>query len=240
MSRLLHKQGWKITQGDDSLICIENGKGGVINFDIVVPTAKRAIYACKFIQETEVVSACTDMGTQMNINTAQCLLGHRNEDSVRKTAKEMGWVLTRGVLKTCEHCSAAKAKQKNVRKESVSKMATILGHHLYLDLSKVTVKSGTSENATIIQDNWKVLVCEATGEKWSNFTVTKSDMVERTCEHLHKLKSQNIPVCYICLDPAGENQKLAKHAGEVIVQYWSHWILSLRHVIPLNIIALQN
>ena len=38
-------------------------------------------------------------------------------------------------------------------------------------------------------------------------------MVERTCEHLHKLKSRNIPVRYIRLDPAGENQKLAKRAG---------------------------
>jgi hypothetical protein len=62
MSRLLHKQGWKMSQGDESLIRIENGKGGVINFDIVVPTAKGAIYACKFMQEAEVVSACTDTG----------------------------------------------------------------------------------------------------------------------------------------------------------------------------------
>jgi hypothetical protein len=43
MPRLLHKQGWKITQGDKSLICIENGKGRVINFNIVVPRAKRGI-----------------------------------------------------------------------------------------------------------------------------------------------------------------------------------------------------
>jgi hypothetical protein len=62
------------------------------------------------------------------------------------------------------------------------------GHRLYLDLSKATVKSGTSKNAAINQDNWKVMVCEATEKKWSDFTVTKSDMVERTCEHLKKLE----------------------------------------------------
>ena len=77
----------------------------------------------------------------------------------------------------------------------------------------MTVKSGTSENVTINRDNWKVLVCEATGKKWSDFTVTKSDMVERTCEHLHKLKTRGIPVRYVRLDPAGKNQKLAKRAG---------------------------
>ena len=48
--RLFHNQGWKITQGDKSLIRIENGKFGVINSDIVVPTANGAIYACKFMQ----------------------------------------------------------------------------------------------------------------------------------------------------------------------------------------------
>ena len=82
-----------------------------------------------------------------------------------------------------------------------------------MDLSKVTVKSDTPENATIDQDNWKVLVCKATGKKWSNFTQTKSNMVEKRCEHLHKLKLRNIPVRYVRLDPSGENQKLAKHAA---------------------------
>jgi hypothetical protein len=35
--------------GDESLIRIENRKGDVIDFDIVVPTEKGAIYACKFV-----------------------------------------------------------------------------------------------------------------------------------------------------------------------------------------------
>ena len=49
MSKLLNKQVWKRTQEDKSLICIENGKGKVINFDIEVPTAKGTIEVCKFI-----------------------------------------------------------------------------------------------------------------------------------------------------------------------------------------------
>ena len=39
--------------------------------------------------------------------------GSGNEDSVRKTAKDMSWVLTRGALKTCTHCVMAKAKHEN-------------------------------------------------------------------------------------------------------------------------------
>ena len=112
MSRLLHTQGWKITHGDKSLIQIENGKGRVINFDIVVPTGKGAVYVCNFVRGMEIALACTTIGMHMNINTAHCLLGHRNKDSIRKTAKQMGWELTRGSLKPCTHCVKSKAKQK--------------------------------------------------------------------------------------------------------------------------------
>jgi len=48
MSKLIHKQGWKIVCGDKTLIRIKNGKGGTIDSEIIVPTDKGAIYACKF------------------------------------------------------------------------------------------------------------------------------------------------------------------------------------------------
>lgn len=59
-------------------------------------------------------------------------------------------MLTRGSLKTCKHCAKAKAKKKNVQKELVSDKAPVPGYWLYLDLSKVTVKSETLEDATIM------------------------------------------------------------------------------------------
>ena len=114
MSRLLLKQGWKIVHGDETLICIENGKGEVIDFDIVVPIEKGAIYTCKFVRTVEVAMARAENKMKVNINMAHCLLGHRNEDSMHKTAKDLGWVLTRGTLMSCEHCARSKAKQKNV------------------------------------------------------------------------------------------------------------------------------
>lgn len=48
LSRLLHCQGWIISHRNDKMIHIENGKGGDIQLDIVVPTAKGAIYVCRF------------------------------------------------------------------------------------------------------------------------------------------------------------------------------------------------
>ena len=75
--------------------------------------------------------------------------------------------------------------KKNVEKEAVVPKADKPGHRLYLDLSKVTAKSGALDNVTINCNNWKVMVCKATGKKWSDFTVKKSKMVEHTFKHLN-------------------------------------------------------
>ena len=56
---------------------------GVIDFDIVVPTEKGAIYACEFVRNGEIVASSTECGSMMSITMAHCLLGHRNEDSMR-------------------------------------------------------------------------------------------------------------------------------------------------------------
>ena len=108
MSKLIHKQGWKIICSDKIMIRIENGKGGTIEFDIMVPTEKGAIYTCKFVRCVEVTARSVTKPVRLNINMAHCLLGHRNEDSMHKTARELGWTLTRGTLKPCEHCTQSK------------------------------------------------------------------------------------------------------------------------------------
>jgi hypothetical protein len=54
----------------------------------------------------------------MTIEQAHVRLGHSSEDVTRKTAKALNWILTKGTLKPCDACAAAKAKQKNVPKMS--------------------------------------------------------------------------------------------------------------------------
>ena len=76
MSKLLHKQGWKIVCVNESLIRIENGKGDVIDLDTVMPIEKGAIYACKFVRAMEIVIASTENVVKLNVNMAQWLLGH--------------------------------------------------------------------------------------------------------------------------------------------------------------------
>ena len=61
--------------------------------------------------------------------------------------------------------------------------------------------------------------------------------MEHTCEHFHKLKTWGIPVRFVRLDPEGENQKLAKHAGSSDWAMFQQSILDLRHKTPPNTIA---
>ena len=63
--------------------------------------------------------------------------------------------------------------------------------------------------------NWKIMVDEASGKKWSDFTETKSGMVEPTCEFMHQMKQRQIPIRVVRLDPAGENHKLEKRCSSV-------------------------
>ena len=62
--------------GHESLMCIENGKGDFIDFDIFVPAEKGAIYACKFFRSMEIATASTENMVKLNINMTHCLLGH--------------------------------------------------------------------------------------------------------------------------------------------------------------------
>ena len=56
------------------------------------------------------------------------------------------------------------------------------------------------------------MVCKASGKKRNDFTMTKNDMVEQTCKHLHDLELHKIQVQHVQLDPARENLKLSKCA----------------------------
>ena len=75
----------------------------------------------------------------MNIQKTHELIGHGDEESTRKTALELGWVVSCGRLKPCLHCAKARVKDKNECKESTASKADAPGGRVYLDLSKVNV-----------------------------------------------------------------------------------------------------
>lgn len=215
LTRLLTR-GWHIARGDASSIVIEDKDGNRIVFDIVIRTARGAIYATRFIRETSEVSAVgTEAGTVMNINKAHALLGHSNEDTVRQTAKHLGWEITRGTMrpKPCEECAKSKARQKalgNGKKKTSDTSELKPGDLIYLDLSKVTAAKSDGSEDDIPRKHCEIMVDRSTGKKWINFTSTKKGMVEPTCEWMNKMKSLGTPIRAIRMDPGGENIKLKK------------------------------
>jgi hypothetical protein len=154
----------------------------------------------------EIAGAASDMKkTRMTIAQAHGKLGHCNEDATRKAAKQMGWELKPRMLKSCEACAAAKAKQKNVPQVSEGTRAEDGKNRIYLDIAMVKQRKGMPR-AT--KPNWRIVVNQRTGLKFSNFFNTKNGMVKPTCEQIHRRKQNGITVNYIRLDNAGEKKLL--------------------------------
>ena len=145
LTRLL-MNGWRITSGNKTGITIRNMNKSEVTFDIVILTVRGAIFACRFIRDADINAVSTDVGVRMNIEKAHRLLGHGDEESTRHTAKQLGWVITRGNMKPCLVCAKAKAKQKNISKQSTSPKAMEPGGRVFLDLYKVTVSRSDGSN----------------------------------------------------------------------------------------------
>ena len=114
------KEGWQIG-GHGKAIWIQKGDQK-ITFDIAVETKDSVIF-CMYMkrnpsQDTANVSTEKKRQVKMSIKTAHQRLGHCDEEKTRKIAKQLGWELTRGTLPLCERCTEARAKQKNILKDS--------------------------------------------------------------------------------------------------------------------------
>ena len=70
------------------MIHIENRKGRVINFDLIVSTEKGAV-SPQICVENRLAYVSTRAGTRVIVNVALCLPGLRNKDSMKKTEKEL-------------------------------------------------------------------------------------------------------------------------------------------------------
>ncbi len=66
--------------------------------------------------------------------------------------------------------------------EGTAPKAEVPGGRVYLDLSKVTISKLDDTEFELENKWWKVVMDNATGKKWSDFTPTKKGVVEHTCE----------------------------------------------------------
>ena len=201
------KSGWELRGDNETGIVLTKGNQKVC-FDIRIPTPKGVLFAMYHKRETECGNVGKDGGTVANMTYAQAhnKLGHCSAELTRKIAKQMGWHITTPV-KPCEACSVAKAKQKNVPKESGHGDNTDKAGRVFLDISTVKRKE---DDPPVTKPNWRILVDERTQLKFSEFFKRKNDMIEPTCELFHKWKQAGKVINTVRLDNAGENKLLKK------------------------------
>lgn len=201
------KQGWALS--GDKLNGIALSKDGhVVKFDIPIDTPEGIVFAM-CAKRTEVSAVAVN--APMNIDKAHRLLGHQSEEATRKTAKHLGWTISKGAMSPCLSCTIAKAKQKNTVKESKHEAAKACGERIFTDIASVKPKDGIMPS----RPHWCIKVDERTQMKFSSFHKNKDDMVEPSCELFHKWNLAGKTVKFIRCDNAGENRTLENRANGV-------------------------
>ena len=226
----LQRLGWNLGGNADALWLTKDGK--TIKFDIVVTTNKGLVFCAYLKRKVELSNAAQDQ-VSLTVNQAHARLGHMNEDRTRLTAKTLGWTLKSEPMVVCNGCAEGKAKQKNVPQESTLIKATKENPRVYLDISTVKDPSGDS----LSKANWRIMVDERTGLKFTDFFERKSDMVEPTCQVLHSWKTAGRQVKYIRLDNAGENKKLQERAESSAWKLGLIWEFTARDTPQQNSLA---
>jgi hypothetical protein len=152
----------------------------------MVPTPKvYAMYLKRVQTEAEMGNAGIDSSTGVKLSYTQAheRLGHMSSAHTKATAKQLGWTIT-GVVKPCESCAIAMAKQKNVPKASEHVVATENGLRVFLDI--LLIKIMEAMDKPMAQPYWRIMMDKRTQLKFSNIYHTKEEMVEPTCEQLHR------------------------------------------------------
>jgi hypothetical protein len=123
------KKGYKLSNIGIS-ICLSKGDVSV-TFDRVLRTANGSVSGIKLSIDESPVAYNTISnfrpGKSININDFHKMLGHYGSDRLQKTAKIHSLKLS-GEFETCAECAIAKARQKNVNKESNPWRTSIFGH----------------------------------------------------------------------------------------------------------------
>ena len=226
----LQRLGWRLG-GDEKALWLSKD-GQTIKFDIVVTTSKGLVF-CACLKRHKEVSNVGPDALALTVNQAHARLGHMNEDRTRKTASILGWVIKPGPFMVCNGCTEGKAKQKNVPQETDYFKATKTEPRVYLDISTVRDTDGD----LLRNNNWRIMVDERTGMKFTDFFARKIDMVEPTCEKLHHWRQNGLAVKYIRLDNAGENKKLQERAESADWKLGIVWEYTARDTPQQNSLA---
>jgi hypothetical protein len=193
--------------------CMKLKKGAhELTFQSVIRTRGGALYCVIFKrQETQlpetfnVASVVSDSSNlespkeeakkifKINVKQAYEYLGHLSEETKRKMALQLGMNLLRGMLPVCESCAIAKARQRNVSKEtSEENKVQEYNGQCFHNIATIKVPK-KMEGITISKPNWHILIDEALGFKQSKFHIIKGGIIPDMCQYMHSEKERGYP-----------------------------------------------
>jgi hypothetical protein len=196
----LQRDGW-IPGGNETASWFTKGDKR-IKFDIMIPTADGCIFAV-YLEHRRVELAMAHV-PKLTLNQAHQHLGHHSKDITRQIAKSLGIKLQKGSLDKCESCAIAKARQKNVTKNSDHDLPSMPNERVYLNQALVKKKKNMPVPT---MPNWCIIIDERTLLKFSSFHEKKNGLVEPVCIQFDQWRQDGKPVSYVRLDDAGENKK---------------------------------
>jgi hypothetical protein len=144
-----------------------------MRFDIKIETAKGVLWAaCLKRHPLEPATLAHPTTTQLSVEQAHWRLGHMSEVSTRRTAKALGWHLSRGTMDPCEKCAIGVGRQKNLPNDTGGPIASLTESRAYLDCctlaDKVTRK---------VKYVWRLMVLYPSHLKISDIYNSKNAMV---------------------------------------------------------------
>jgi hypothetical protein len=183
------KKGFDI--GNDGEI-IKLTKGNVsLTFDKIMKTKNG------FVPGIRLMPVLSDIGTavvesgkgeSIDVNNLHKILGHCGDESTRLTGKAFGFNVT-GKFDTCEACSVAKARQKNVNKEWKGG-STTSGEQLYVDIS--SIKGNSFGGAKF----WALVVDDYSTYCWSYLLKRKDELAGEIIGLIKELNMRKFVSCF--------------------------------------------
>jgi hypothetical protein len=157
---------------------IENEAGDVVRFDIRISTTTSCIW-CGYFQRTEgptakelvavapvkafvAAPAAPRKPIKMLIMKAHDLLGHGDQEKTKASAITLGWTICRGGWCRCVHCAKAKAKRKNIPKNTEHEKAAKPGGRIFTDITSIRKLKNDSKALFVSKPHMQILVDEAT------------------------------------------------------------------------------
>ena len=206
-------KGFQLSNSGETMILKKNKLE--IRFDHKVKTKTGYLGAIRAItnhfkeaEPTEMICQVNEnKSASWNINMAHKMLGHLSKEATMATAKFYG-VKIHGNYETCEECALAKARQKNLNKES-STRSNQAGERLFIDISSISYPSFGGARF------WLLIVDDFTDYCWSYFMKNKSDLSSKMQELIQELKTKQLKVKYIRCDNAGENQAFEQETKQL-------------------------